>query len=93
MQHKEFDKLMQQVVLKDEIDLVRKAKGFSGDNEKFIPQMTREEIQIVWNRSLKRMRRGLMGEDKKLYIEIEKRTRPGKKSLAEVQKPDNSEFA
>ncbi len=91
-QHPKFDELMQEVVLKDEIDLVREAKGFSGENEKFIPQMAKEEIQIVWNRSLKRMRRGLMGEDKELYIEIEKRTRPGKKSLAEVQKLDNSEF-
>jgi hypothetical protein len=91
-QHPLFDGLMQEVVLKDEIDLVREAKGFSGNNEKFISQMTKEEIQIVWNRSLKRMRRALMGEDKELYIEIKKITRPSG-SIAQGQSQDETEVA
>jgi hypothetical protein len=47
-QHQEFDKLMQDVLDK-EITLLRKEKGFSSENEKFIPQMTKEDIQEVWD--------------------------------------------
>jgi hypothetical protein len=54
--------------------------------------MTKEEIQTVWNKSLVRMRRGLMGEDKKLYDDLQKITRPGKGSLAQGENPDNSEI-
>jgi hypothetical protein len=91
-QHPLFDGLMQQVV-NDQIDLVREAKGFSGKNKDFIPQMTKEDIQEVWNEALTKMKAGLMGEDKALYIEIEKRTRSGKKSLAQGESPDGIEVA
>jgi hypothetical protein len=37
------------------------------------------------------MRRGLMGEDKKLYPKI--KTRPNSGSLAQGESPDNSEVA
>jgi hypothetical protein len=91
-QHPKFDELMQEV-FDEQITLLRKEKGLSGiGNPEFIPQITKEEIQAVWNRSLKRMKRGFMGEDTQLYKEIEKRTRPGKKSLAQGKNPDNSEF-
>jgi hypothetical protein len=92
-QHPKFDGLMQEVV-DGVIKEVREAKGLGNlKNEKFIPQMTKEEIKAVWEESLSRMRRGLMGEDRALYKEIEKRTRPGKKSLAQDETPDNSEVA
>jgi A nuclease family of the HNH/ENDO VII superfamily with conserved AHH len=91
-QHPKFDGLMQEVVDK-QITAVREAKGISGDNERFIPQMTKEEVQTVWNKSLARMRRGLMGDDTELYMEIEKRTRPGKSSLAQGENLDNFEVA
>jgi hypothetical protein len=92
-QHPKFDGLMQRVV-DDAITDVREAKGLSGmKNVDFIPQMTKEEIQTVWNEALIDIRRGLMGEDKELYREIEKRTRPGKNSLAQVENLDDSEVA
>jgi hypothetical protein len=91
-QHPLFDGLLQEVV-DQQITLVREAKGLSGKNKDFIPQMTKEEIKAVWERSLMNIRRGLMGEDKELYREIEKRTRPGKNSLAQGENPDNSEVA
>lgn len=92
-QHPKFDGLMQEVV-DDVIKEVREAKGLSGIKEEdFIQQMTKEEIETVWNRSAKRMRRGLMNEDEELYMEIEKRTRPGKNSLAQSENPDGSEVA
>jgi hypothetical protein len=89
-QHTKFDELMQTVV-DDVIKEVREAKGFSGDNEKFILQMTKEEIQAVWNKSLARMRRGLMNQDKQLYPKI--KTRPNSGSLAQGESPDHSEVA
>jgi hypothetical protein len=90
-QHKKFDGLMQEVV-DQEITAIRKAKGFSGNNEKFIPQMTKEDIQEVWNEALTKIKSGLMGEDKVLYKDIKKITRPSG-SLAKKKDPDNSEVA
>jgi hypothetical protein len=91
-QHPKFDQLMLEVV-NTEIRKIKNAQGLSRlkDGE-FIHSMTREDVQEVWDAALDRMRRGLMGEDKSLYKEIEKRTRPGKKSLAQGENPDNSEF-
>jgi hypothetical protein len=90
-QHKDFDKLMQDVI-KEEIDLVREAKGLSRmKNEDFIPQMTKEEIKTVWDESLTRMRGGLMNEDTELYQEI--KTRPNSGSLSQGESLDNSEVA
>jgi hypothetical protein len=91
-QHKKFDGLMQDVVDK-QITAVREAKGISGENEDFIPQMTKEDMQIVWSRALKRMRRGLMGEDTELYDELQKITRPQKGSLAQGEPQDDTEVA
>jgi hypothetical protein len=92
-QHPEFDGLMQRVV-GDVIKELKEARGVSRMKDpEFIPQMTKQEVQAVWDEALTRMRRGLMGEDKELYKEIEKRTRPGKKSLAQGKNRDNSEFA
>ncbi len=92
-QHPKFDGLMQRVV-NDAIKDLRKAKGLGNlENLDFIPRMTKADIQEVWNEALTKMKAGLMGEDKALYKEIEKRTRPGKKSLAQGEKPDNSEVA
>jgi hypothetical protein len=92
-QHPKFDELMQQV-FDDQITLLREEKGLGNmKNEKFIPQMTKDDIQEVWDGALTKMKAGLMGEDKKLYIEIEKRTRPGKKSLAQGENLDGSEVA
>jgi hypothetical protein len=91
-QHPEFDKLMMQA-LDREITAIRKAKGLTTlENPEFIPQMTKVDIQAAWNRSLKRMRRGLMNEDTELYKRIEEKTRPGKKSLAQGENLDHSEF-
>jgi hypothetical protein len=90
-QHKKFDGLMQTVV-DDAITEVREAKGLSGNNEKFIPQMTKEEIQTVWDESLARMKRGFMGEDKELYKEIKKITRPSG-SIAQGKSQDETEVA
>ncbi len=90
-QHKKFDALMQTVV-DDEITAIREAKGISGKNEKFIPQMTKEEIKAVWDESLTRMRDGLMNEDKALYKDLKKITRPTG-SLAQGENSDNSEVA
>jgi hypothetical protein len=91
-QHKEFDKLMQTVV-NDEITAVREAKGLSQmKNANFVPQMTKEEIETVLNESLARVRSGLMNEDKALYKDLKKITRPSG-SLAQTESPDNSEVA
>jgi hypothetical protein len=90
-QHKEFDKLMQ-TLIDEEITSVRKAKGLGNlENEKFIPQMTKEEIQTVWDESLARMRGGLMNEDKGIYKRII--TRPNSGSLAQGESLDHSEVA
>jgi hypothetical protein len=89
-QHKEFDALMQDVVNR-EIRAVKEAKGFSGENVDFIPQMTKEEIKAVLDESLARMRSGLMGEDKKLYQQI--KTRPNSGSLSQGESLDNFEVA
>jgi hypothetical protein len=91
-QHKKFDGLMQDVVDK-QITAVREAKGISGENEDFIPQMTKEDMQVVWSRALKRMRRGLMGEDTDLYDELQKIIRPQKGSLAQGEPQDDTEVA
>jgi hypothetical protein len=90
-QHPKFDQLMQEVVER-EIDLLKEAKGLSRmKNSEFIPQMTKENIQEVWQEALTKVKAGLMGEDKDLYKRIEERTRPGKKSLAEVESSENTE--
>jgi hypothetical protein len=90
-QHPKFDGLMQEVI-KEEVRTVRDAKGLSRMKEEdFIQQMTKEEIKEVWDESLARMRRGLMGEDKELYKEI--KTRPNSGSLAQSESPDHSEVA
>jgi hypothetical protein len=92
-QHLEFDRLMQ-TVINQEIKSFREAKGlFRMKNPDFIQKMTKEEIKEVLDESLARMKSGLMNEDKALYREIEKRTRPGKNSLAKGGKPDDSEVA
>jgi hypothetical protein len=90
-QHPLFDGLMQDV-LEQEITAVRKVKGFSGKNKDFIPQMTKEEIKEVLDESLARMRGGLMNEDKALYKDLKKITRPSG-SLAQGESLDNSEVA
>jgi hypothetical protein len=92
-QHRKFDGLMQDVLDK-EITLLREEKGLDNlKNEKFIPQMTKEDIQEVWDGALTKMKAGLMGEDKKLYDDLQKITRPGKGSLAHGENPNNSEVA
>jgi hypothetical protein len=92
-QHPLFDGLMQDVV-GQEITNVRKAKGLAQlENPEFIPQMTKDDVQAVWNKALRRMRRGLMGEDKALYKEIEKIVRPDKNSLAQGERQDDTEVA
>jgi hypothetical protein len=89
-QHKKFDDLMQEVV-NEEIDFVREAKGLSRmKNPEFIPQMTKEEIQTVWEESLTRMRSGLMNEDRVLYKEIKKITRPSG-SIAQGERQGDTE--
>jgi hypothetical protein len=88
-QHPKFDELMQ-TVIDDEITAIREAKGISGENINFIPQMTKEEIKEVLDESLARIRGGLMGEDKALYKDLKKITRPSG-SLAQGENPDNSE--
>jgi hypothetical protein len=90
-QHPKLDELMQTVV-DEEITAVRKARGLSDiKNPEFIPQMTKEDIQAVWEEALTRMKAGLMGEDKKLYKKI--KTRPNSGSLAQGENLDNSEVA
>jgi hypothetical protein len=92
-QHPKFDGLMQEVV-DGVIKEVREAKGLGNlKNEKFISQMTKEEIKAVWEESLSRMRRGLMGEDTELYDELQKITRPQKGSLAQGEPQDDTEVA
>jgi hypothetical protein len=90
-QHKEFDNLMLNV-FDTEIRALRNAKGlYQMKEEVFIQQMTKQEVQAVWNKSLKRMRRGLMNEDKQLHKRI--KTRPHSGSLAQGEALDNSEVA
>jgi hypothetical protein len=90
-QHKEFDDLMMNLV-NEEINFFKEAKGLSQmKDEVLIQQMTKQEIQAVWDKSLKRMRQGLMNEDKQLYKKI--KTRPHSGSLAQGEATDNSEVA
>jgi hypothetical protein len=90
-QHKEFDDLMMNLV-NEEINFFKETKGLSQmKDEVFIQQMTKKEIQAVWTKSLKRMRKGLMNEDKQLYKKI--KTRPHSGSLAQGEATENSEVA
>ena len=91
-QHPKFDGLMQDV-LGDAIAEVKQAKGLAGMKDKdFISQMTKEEIQASWNKALRRMRRGLMGEDKALYNRIKQITRPSG-SIAQGESQNDTEVA
>jgi hypothetical protein len=88
-QHPRFDKLMQTVV-DGQIKALREAKGLVQlENEKFIPQMTKEEIKAVWDESLARMQSGLMGEDAVFYEKVREITRPDKDSLAQGKSSDD----
>jgi F420-0:gamma-glutamyl ligase-like protein len=92
-QHPKFDGLMQDV-LDGVIKEVREAKGLSRmKNENYISQMTKDEMKAIWDESLSRMRRGLMGEDTELYDELQKITRPKKGSLAQGEPQDDTQVA